>query len=171
VRRGLPGSLAGHLGDDNELVRCHLCTALVVIGCSHLEKLAEVVEPLQGRLGDENPYVQGRAAEALGLLAASGPGVESDPALDDVEAKHENPSTLLTDRLAFCRRQLAADQSADAPEGAGTIESIRDGTDDGVEETNAPDDGACPRCGLDLPESEPPMCPRCGVSRRYFWLA
>jgi DNA-binding SARP family transcriptional activator len=34
-------------------------------------------------------------------------------------------STFLTDRLAFCRRQRATEQSVDAPEGAGTIESIR----------------------------------------------
>lgn len=32
--------LAEHLDDDNELVQCHLCTALVVVGCEYQEKLA-----------------------------------------------------------------------------------------------------------------------------------
>ncbi|OYR44042.1 HEAT repeat domain-containing protein [Halorubrum sp. Eb13] len=158
-------SLAEHLGDENELVRYHLCTALVVVGCEYPEKLAEAAEPLQGRLGDEDPYVQGRAAEALGLLAASEPGVESGPDLDDVEAKHEDPPTFLTDRLEFCRRQLATERSGGTPDGVGTIESIRDGTDEVVEEMNALDGDACPHCGLDLPESGPPMCPRCGTPR------
>jgi HEAT repeat protein len=51
--------------------------SLVVIGCEYPERLAEVVELLQERLDDENPYVQGRAAEGLGLLAASETDVES----------------------------------------------------------------------------------------------
>lgn len=82
-RRHQVDSLAEHL-DDNEPVRNHLCTALVVVGCEYPGKLAEAVEPLQGRLGDGNPYVQGLAAEAPGLLAASEPGVESEPDLDGV---------------------------------------------------------------------------------------
>jgi HEAT repeat protein len=158
-------SLAEHLDDDNELVRYHLCTALVVVGCAYPEKLAEAAEPLNRRLGDENPYVQGRAAEALGLLTASesGVGLEFDP--DDVAATHEDPPIFLTDRLSFCRRQIASDQSADVPEGVGTIDAIRDETDGVVEEMNAPDGDVCPQCGLDLSESGPPMCPRCGAPR------
>ncbi|WP_435197466.1 HEAT repeat domain-containing protein [Natronomonas sp. EA1] len=158
-------SLAEHLDDENELVRYHLCTALVVVGCEYPDKLAEAAEPLQGRLGDENPYVQGRAAEALGLLATSetAAGAEFDP--DDGAGTHEDPPTFLTDRLSFCQRQVASDQSADAPEGVGTIEAIRDGTDAVVEEMTAPDGDACPHCGLDLPEDGPPMCPRCGAPR------
>lgn len=159
------GSLAEHLDDDTELARYHLCTALVVVGCEYPEKLSGAAEPLRERLGDENPYVQGRAAEALGLLAASGTDVGSAFDPDGVAATHEDPPTFLTDRLSFCRRQLAGDKSKDAPEGVGTIESIRDGTDAVVGEMNAPDGEACPHCGLDLPESGPPMCPRCGAPR------
>jgi HEAT repeat protein len=158
-------SLAGHLDDDNELVRYHLCTSLVVIGCEYPERLAEAVEPLQERLGDENPYVQGRAAEGLGLLAGSETDVESEPDLDGVTSDGDDQPTFLTDRLAFCRRQLATDQSGRVPTGVGTIESIRDGMDAVVEEMNAPDGDACPHCRLDLPESGPPMCPRCGAPR------
>jgi HEAT repeat protein len=158
-------SLAGHLDDDNELVRYHLCTALVVVGCEYPKKLSGAAEPLRKRLGDENPHVQGRAAEALGLLAASETVIESEPDLDNVAGTHEDPPTFLTDRLSFCRRQVASDHSADAPEGVGTIDAIRDGTDAVVEEMTAPDGDACPHCGLDLPESGPPMCPRCGAPR------
>lgn len=158
-------SLAEHLDDDNELVRYHLCTSLVVVGCEYPEKLSGAAEPLRERLGDENPYVQGRAAEALALLAASETGVGSGFDPDDAAGAHEDPPTFLTDRLSFCRWQLASDKSADAPEGIGTIESIRDGTDAIIEDMNAPDGEACPHCGLDLPESGPPMCPRCGAPR------
>jgi len=35
----------------------------------------------------------------------------------------------------------------------------------GSEEMNTSDGDACPHCGLDLPESGPPMCPRCGTPR------
>lgn len=158
-------SLAEHLGDENELVRYHLCTALVVVGCAYPVKLAEATGPLQGRLTDESPYVHGRAAEALGLLAASEIGIEVEPGPGVVAGEREQPPTFLTDRLAFYRRQVAAEQSGEAPDGVGTIESIREATEEVVEEMTTPDGSACPHCGLDLPEGAPPMCPRCGAPR------
>ena len=158
-------SLAEHLADENELVRYHLCTALVVVGCEYPAKLTEATGPLQRCLTDENPYVQGRAAEALGLLAASETDIEVEPDLDVDAGECEEPPTFLTDRLAFCRRQVAAEQSGEAPDGVGTIESIREATEEVVEEMTAPDGSACPHCGLDLPESGTPMCPRCGTPR------
>jgi HEAT repeat protein len=156
-------SLAEYLDDETELVRYHLCTALVVVGCEHPAKLADATEQLQERLSDANPYVQGRAAEALGLLAASEVGTEVAPALDGVV--DDEPPAFLTDRLAFCRRQLGPEQSMDVPEGVGTIQSIREETDDVVDEMTTPTEGVCPHCGLELPESGPPMCPRCGTPR------
>jgi len=156
-------SLAEYLDDETDLVRYHLCTALVVVGCEHPAKLAEATEQLQERLSDANRYVQGRAAEALGLLAASGAGTGVAPALDGVT--DDEPPAFLTDRLAFCRRPLGADQSVDGPERVGTIQSIRDGTDDVVDEMTTPAEGVCPHCGLELSESGPPMCPRCGTPR------
>jgi hypothetical protein len=158
-------SLAEYLDDDNELVRYHLCTALVVVGCDYPERLAEAVEPFQERLGDENPYVKGRAAEGLGLLATSETDVGSDPDLDGVTGDDDDQPTFLTDRLGFCRQQLDTDQSGRVPDRIGTIDSIRDGTDDVVGEMNAPDGEACPHCGFDLPEGEAPICPQCGSPR------
>jgi hypothetical protein len=155
-------SLADHLDDDEELVRYHLCTALVVIGCAHPEALAEAAAPLRARLEDANPYVRGRAAEALGLLAASEAGLAPEP---DLDAAGTGPPAFLTDRLAFCRRQLAADGSAAARDGVGTVASVRDGTADVVEEMTTPDGATCPHCGLALPADGPPMCPRCGSPR------
>jgi HEAT repeat protein len=158
-------SLAEHLGDENELVRYHLCTALVAVGCAYPETLAEVVEPLRGRLNDENPYVHGRGAEALGVLAASEAAVEAEFDVSDVEGDRKDPPAFLTDRVAYYRQQLPTEQSTDGPDGVGTIESIRDGTDEVVEEMRSPDEDECPHCGLGLPESGPPMCPRCGAPR------
>jgi len=156
-------SLAEHL-DDDELVRYHLCTALVVVGCEHPANLGEAAEPLQRRLGDANPYVRGRAVEALGLLAASEAGIGSEPDPDGIE-NGDDPPTFLTDRLAFYRRQVATERSAEPSDEVGTIASVRSETDGVVQEINSSDDGACPHCGLGLPESGPPMCPRCGAPR------
>jgi len=158
-------SLVAHLDDENELVRYHLCTALVVVGCEYPEKLTGAVDALQECLTDENPYVQGRAAEGLGLLAGTDVGVEFDPVLDGLDITDEDSPSFLTERVQFCRRRLADEETGASPDGVATIESIRDGTDDVVEAMKTPDDGECPHCGLALPESGPPMCPRCGAPR------
>ncbi|MDS0279754.1 HEAT repeat domain-containing protein [Halomicroarcula sp. S1AR25-4] len=158
-------SLAEHLNDENKLVRYHLCTALVVVGCAHPAKLADAEDMLRERLTDESPYVRGRAAEALGVLTASGVEIESTPALDDTDAEGGETPPFLTDRVRFCRRRVADEYSESPPAGVGTIESIREGTDAVVEEMLSPDGGGCPHCGLALPEGGPPMCPRCGVPR------
>jgi len=154
-------SLAEHLDDDNDLVRYHLCTALVVIGCAYPRKLDDATAPLREQLDDDNPYVRGRAAEAFGLLARSDVTTEwrSDIVVSAVE--DDDAPSFLTDRVRFCRRQ----QSGSAPDGVGTIESVRAGTDDVVAEMTTPDEGECPHCGLALAESGPPMCPRCGAPR------
>jgi HEAT repeat protein len=156
-------SLSEHLDDEHKLVRYHLCTALVVVGCAHPEKVADATDALRERLADENPYVRGRAAEALGLLAASDTDTAADLDLDGVT--DEDSPTFLTDRVRFCRQRLGTAQSGTAPDGVGTIESIRDETEDVVAEMLSPDEGECLHCGLDLPESDLPMCPRCGVPR------
>ncbi|MFC6837971.1 HEAT repeat domain-containing protein [Halomarina ordinaria] len=159
------GSLAEHLDDEDELVRYHLCTALVVVGCAHPEKLAAAEEPLRARLTDENPYVRGRGAEAFGLLAGSDTAVESSPALDEGDAEGEETPSFLTERVRFCRQRLVDEPSGSAPSGVGTVESVRTATDDVVEAMTAPDGGECPHCGLARPDGSPPMCPRCGAPR------
>jgi len=88
--------LAEHLDDEVGLVRYHLTTALVIIGCEFPDALAEAVEPLVARLADENAHVRGRAAEALGLLAREGTGDALGPevleALLAIEDESEDES-------------------------------------------------------------------------------
>jgi len=156
-------SLAEHLDDRDELVRYHLCTALVVVGCEHPAKIADAAGALRDRLDDGNPYVRGRAAEALGLCAGpdAATGVEAVPESLEAGTDEAQPA-FLTDRLRFLQGQLAGGGTEPAPQGVGTVASVREGTDDVVDGMTSPDDSECPHCGLDLPEDRPPMCPRCG---------
>ena len=158
-------SLAVYLDDDNELVRYHLCTALVVVGCEHSEKLSAAESALRECLFDENLYVRGRAAEALALFVDSNQEVESISVLDDIGAEDDDAPSFLTDRVRFLQERFNDTQSESALAGVGTIESVRERTDDVVEEMMSADDGECPHCGLELSESGPPMCPRCGAPR------
>ncbi|MDF9744397.1 sister chromatid cohesion protein PDS5 [Natrinema salsiterrestre] len=155
-------SLAEHLEDDDELVRYHLCTALVAIGCENPTKLADAYEALTTRLADENPYVRGRAAEALGLLARAEPEAVSS---DDLPEKEDSEESFAVERVRFARGAIAGKGSRKKIPGAiGTVEGVRDTTEDAVAALTAPDgDGECPHCGLALPENGPPMCPRCGA--------
>mgnify|MGYP006286436151 CR=1 FL=1 len=158
-------SLAEHLDDESKLVRYHLCTALVVVGCEHPEKLSETEEALRDRLTDENPYVQGRAAEALALVAQSQATVDPIPDLDGIDSADDETPSFLADRVRFVRR-VPEDDGQSVPDGLGTVDAVRAGTDDVVAEMKSPDgDDDCPHCGLDLPEDGPPMCPRCGAPR------
>jgi len=155
------GSLADHLNDDNELVRYHLCTALVVVGCEVPAKVADATDALRERLADESPYVRGRAAEALGVVVESDVvGVSLD--VDSTDTDEETPS-FLSDRLCYLRGQVDDWQSVHSPAGVGTIESVRHGTENVVGEMTSPNGGECPHCGLALAENGPPMCPRCGA--------
>jgi len=158
-------SLAEHLDDEDELVRYHLCTALVVIGCAYPAKLDDATATLRERLDDDNQHVRGRAAEALGLLAGSDVAIERDLDIVVSAVEDDDAPSFLADRARFCRRQLSGEQSGAAPDGVGTIESVRAGTDDVVAEMTTPDGGECPHCGLAVAESGPPMCPRCGAPR------
>lgn len=126
--------------------------------------MAGATDALRHRLADEDPYVRGRAAEALGLVAGSNAGVEGpvDPAA--TEADDEAPS-FLTVRLRYLRDRLEGSPSAGASAAVGTVESVRDGTEAAVDEMASAPDGECPHCGLELSEGAPPMCPRCGTPR------
>jgi HEAT repeat protein len=95
--------LAAYLDDENELVRYHLCTALVVVGCEHAERLTDAADAFRERLTDENPYVQGRAAEALGLLAETDATVESTPIVVELDSEDDDPSSFLSERVQFGR--------------------------------------------------------------------
>jgi hypothetical protein len=157
-------SLAGHLDNDGKLSRYHLCTALAAVGCEHPRRLVDGRDALVGRLSDtdENPYIRGRAAEALGILASvDGEGITVP---DEIGADGDEAAEFVRLRLAFLR-VAGTGQSADSSGGVGTLDSIRSGTDAVVETMTTHDGDDCPHCGLELPGAGPPMCPRCGAPR------
>ncbi|SDM91505.1 hypothetical protein SAMN04487949_2832 [Halogranum gelatinilyticum] len=145
LRHHVP-TLAEHLADDDELVRCHLCTALVVVGSESPDRLADVADDLRIRLSDDSTFVRGRAAERrLGDLC-------------------DADEPFVADRARFALSALGGTADPDGPTpGVGTIESVSASTADAAEEIRSPDsDGMRPSCGFPLAESGPPMCPRCG---------
>lgn len=154
-------SLGDHLQADSELVRYHLSTAIVVIGCARPEQLTDAKAPLVSCLEDESQYVRGRAAEALGLLAGTDPEISLPTAqLETLTADDE----FVADRAAFALSQHRSGASGDAATGVATIDAIRGHTTDIAAEIRSPDvDGGCPHCGLSLSESGPPLCPGCGT--------
>jgi len=164
-------ALAEHLDDEDELVRYHLCTAIAGVGCDSPDALAAVRGALSARLVDENAFVRGRAAEALGLLAGErgdrrdhGESVAvPDSALG---AESEEETAFAAERVGFLRASMEGDTAAAAStvEDVGTLAGVRRTTADAVTELTSPDaDGVCPHCGIDLPEGAPPMCPSCGA--------
>jgi len=178
------GRLAEHLDDGGVLVRYHLTTALVAVGAVHPGSLADASEALVARLDDSNPYVRGRAAEALGLLAeeddrdTENPGEDGDedggadvPAIPVTELADlaDSDESFVADRARFAMDQHSLEDAPDQSTGGelpGTIDSVRRSTEAAVDELTSPDaDGECPHCGLELPEQGPPMCPRCGAPR------
>lgn len=150
-------NLADHLDDDNALVRYHLCTALVVVGCAYPATLVDGQTVIIDRLADENAYVRGRAAEALGLLVRGDIEETSVPAAQ-LTALKDDEERFVAERAHFATSAL---ESGEQPDGIGTVEAIRETTDDVVEEITSPD-GECPHCG-NVPLNGLPMCPLCGV--------
>ena len=157
------GDLADQLNDEADLVRYHLCTTLVAIGCQYPGALSDASPAIADRLADENPYVRGRAAEALGLLARAEP--------DDVERSADEIPTddgaepFVSDRQRFARG--AIDGDASPPDRIGRIDALRETVDEIEDAAAAPDpEHTCPHCGLSLPEQGPPACPGCGAPRQ-----
>lgn len=157
-------SLGDYLDADNVLVRYHLCTALVVIGCEYPSKLAEGRDDLKERLTDESPYVRGRAAEAVGLLLRSGADEETISG-DDLPEVEEETEPFEADRVRFARNALMElPLDTTVSDEVGTRDAVRATTDEVVQEISSLDgDAECAHCGLSLPENGPPMCPRCGA--------
>lgn len=156
-------ALADHLDDENDLVRYHLSTALAVVGCQHPRRLAEASDVLGARLADENAHVQGRAAEALGLLARS----ETDVSLPESLAELDEGEPFVVERARFARgvgRDSTGNEEVETDTEIGSVDAIRETTAEAVAAITEPDgDGTCPHCGLTLPEGGPPMCPQCGA--------
>ncbi|WP_247002548.1 HEAT repeat domain-containing protein [Halosolutus gelatinilyticus] len=171
VALGDPGRLchqistfAEHLDDEDELVRYHLCTAIVAVGCEHPKTLVDAVDELAARLGDDCTHVRGRAAEALGLLARTGvdpTGVPDDRLVAMVDAEDE---PFAIDRARYALAALDdGPPDGECGDAIGSVAAIREHTDDVVAEVTTADGGECPRCELALPKSAPPVCPRCGT--------
>jgi HEAT repeat protein len=157
------GDLADHLDDDADLVRYHLCTTLAAIGCQYPGALSDASPAITERLADENPYVRGRAAEALGLLARAEPD-EIERSADGIPTD-DGAEPFVSDRLRFARAAIAGD--ALSPDGIGSVDAIREAADETEAAAEAPDpEHTCPHCGLSLPEQGPPACPVCGAPRR-----
>ena len=177
-------SLAEHLADDEDLVRYHLTTALVAIGCERPDALAAGTDALVSRVADvgESDYVRARAAEALGALAraASTPAdATGDAAADssrvasalaDLEAAAE-PFVAERARYALAgfegtetrtKPKTAADGSIEGEEIA-TLESVAETTATAADAVASSDGPECPHCGCPLPAGESPMCPQCGA--------
>lgn len=155
-------TLADHLDDDNELVRYHLCTTLVVVGCEYPGSLTESRTALAARLDDENAYIRGRAAEALSLLFQEDVEETSVPRTE-LAALNDDEELFVAERAHFAINVLTSrEQAAETPDEIGSVEAIRRTTDEVVEEITSPD-GGCLHCGLELSENGPPMCPRCGA--------
>lgn len=154
--------LADHLDSDDELVRYHLVTALVAVGCEQPDALSEQVATLAGLL-DDAPYVSGRAAEAIGLVAHAGMSVPRAAldALDTESVDDDAAAAFLEDRIRFAMAGVDGSE-LDLPDGVGSPEAIADRTDEIVEAITTPNGDGCPNCGLSLPETGPPTCPRCG---------
>ncbi|WP_435181838.1 HEAT repeat domain-containing protein [Halorussus sp. AFM4] len=156
--------LAEHLDDGTDLVRYHLCTALAVVGCEHPAALADARDALCARLADENPYVRGRAAEALGLLGRAPEGDLTVPRSDLAELTDDE--TFVAERARYAVGATDDEPRPDgAPDDVGSVAAIRETTADVADDVASPDGDACPGCGLELPEAGPPLCPRCGAPR------
>jgi len=66
---------------DEPEVKAKLAKALAHVTLGDASRLRHQVSSLAAHLADENPYVQERVAEALGLLTGTDMGVESGPIL------------------------------------------------------------------------------------------
>jgi HEAT repeat protein len=148
------GRLADHLDDESELVRYHLTTVFIVVGCAHPDRLAEVRTQLEARLDDPNPYVRGRAAEAIGVAPDRG------ELAAELQRLRESDESFVADRARFAVSGDSADESL------GTREGVRETTERALEAITTPEtDGECRHCGCALPAGGPPTCPRCGAPR------
>ncbi|QRV17659.1 HEAT repeat domain-containing protein (plasmid) [Haloterrigena salifodinae] len=151
--------LAAHLDAEEELVRYHLCTALVAVGSEYPAALSDAVDALSTRLEDERPHVRGRAAEALGLVAQTAPNGSLISSERLATLAEESDEPFVTERARFAA--ATGKNTAGDTDEIGSLGSIRERTDELVDEITSPDH-ECPHCGAAVPEGGPPLCPHCG---------
>jgi len=154
-------SVAEHLDDNAVLVRYHLTTVLLAVGCDTPESLTDADAALERRLADDNPYVRGRAAEALGVLARD---TAAEFPASTLEGLLDDDSEFVRRRVQFALEAVDDATETDSFDRIGSIDAVRDGSADIVAEITAPDaDTVCPQCGHGRVDAGPPICPRCGV--------
>jgi len=129
--RTLVPDIADALDDDSAVVRYHLTTALAAVARLEPDRVAGVAEALEARLADDEPYVVGRAAEALGR---AGVAVEGDAVADgEAEADADDEA------LVFREERVAAGDAA-----AADLPPVAEGHDDAAEAVAAPDEVGAP---------------------------
>lgn len=164
--------LTDRLEDEQELVRYHLTTALAAIACDRPEALRDGCDALASRLvDDENDYVRGRAAEALGLVAraesASADGIADSARVKSALTELEDAAeSFVAERARYALASIEDENgrtAGDLFDGIGTLESIARRTDEIADAITSADGAACPNCGCSLPAAGPPTCPQCGA--------
>jgi HEAT repeat protein len=141
--RTVSADLADSLGDEGVRVRYHLATALAALAIAHPGRTEAVADRLRERVDDEDPYVAGRAAEALGYA-----GVDCDPSAWRGDAA-DGAGAFAADRAAFARAPDPATRER-------LVAELRADHDSVAERVGVPDDpdgppGLPPGLGPDGP--------------------
>ena len=120
-RPALVGSLCPvlttFLENEERSVRPSTAKLFVAVGEADAASVEPVVDALADRLADENAYVQGRAAEALGLLARA---ATTDPSFPESElvAVEDEAEAFAAERAQFALEAIhEGDASADSSDG------------------------------------------------------
>jgi HEAT repeat protein len=158
--RTMTDDCAGHLADEDPLVRFHLATALALVARPHPGYCTGTVPSVADRLSDEEMYVRGRAAEILGLVALAHPDAVSGERARLADLTDDE--SFVADRARFACDALDG-TAGDPPDELGDADTIAAGTADIVDDITTSDGSGCPHCGESLPESRPPFCPLCGA--------
>jgi hypothetical protein len=128
--RTLVPDIADALDDDSAVVRYHLTTTLAGVAQLEPERVAGVAEALQARLTDDDPYVVGRAAEALGH---AGVAVGEETVADG----EDDADGDATEALAFRDDRVAVTVGDAAPS---DLPPVAEGHSDAAEAVAAPDE-------------------------------
>ena len=97
----------------------------MAVGCEHPSKLHEACNALQDRLDGENPYVRGRAAEALGLSMRVDDEIPVE--LNSIPLSEDDAAEFVALRAAFLQTGQDGPTKGITPNGVGTLTSIRGG--------------------------------------------
>jgi hypothetical protein len=130
--RTLVPDIAEALDDESAVVRYHLTTALAAVARLEPDRVAGVADALEPLLGDAEPYVAGRAGEALGY---AGVAVDGDVVADS------DTVGAADEALAFRDERVAVTAGDDR---ATELPPVAAGHDDAAEAVAAPDERGDP---------------------------